>query len=492
LKNIFLFFLFLLLSFALGANAQTEFQPKVFVCGNFFFPKHDTPIGDKNVSGFVDFLPTNLPRVVTTGNDWWEEGDRYIPKNWPIPNHDLNIGQWFGWYLHNADRAKFGSSRQIDLFPVPDSIKAFWKKQKSDEVPVPDTLKWGTMLDGMTFSRSQNDMVVCPTTVWLGINGQDLAIHKFRPVKFDGWVYQLGFVFDCNNHFFWKWKLPETPTPPQKVAPPEESAPVPELSPPLKVLAPQPHKKIFAELALWGGVIQSQMDGIGKTIANHLQMLGQESSLTFGEDRQTSFWLNSTSEYWQEKNLNESLSPNWFTQSGFQFSISIGPQNRFYLRNGVLKTGVNWGVRYAYERSQQFLRPRINLEKYAVIGKFGFQTEADALLSIDKKWQEQVYFGNAGIFYSPKYRTKYWLGIEYTKVSAGEGEGAYFSSGTFAVAKWESVFGMDWLTLIGKYRFEQTEVNHIYYSDPPHVLYGYTDNFEGVRWGIFAAIAIKR
>ena len=96
---------------------------------------------------------------------------------------------------------------QINFFSVPDSIKIPWNSQKAEESPIVTTLKWGTVVDEMIFARSEKDIVACSTTVWLGIGGQDLAMHVFQPIELDSWAYQLGFVFDCNNHFYWKWKV---------------------------------------------------------------------------------------------------------------------------------------------------------------------------------------------------------------------------------------------------------------------------------------------
>jgi|GEM_PF-3848425 len=352
------------------------------------------------------------------------------------------------------------------------------------------SVNWGDILVWMAF-KTRTGYKCYPNCVLLYFNRDDWSLVDVRYSS--EWAgTPFGIMWDCANTYR---RAPQTPmvAKPPKPTPPQKVIVVPPTTerqevPPPPALIIEPTKRFFLESAVWTGTIQSrQKSQIGQRYNYRLWLSGQESSLTFGEDRQTLLWLNTIAEYWQVGERNEGLSPKWGNNTGVQYFA--GPQLRFYSRRGgVLKLAVTAGQRFAYQQQWTLLRPRVNFEKYALIGKhIGFQLEADAVLSVSGL-QEQVYFGNAGLFYSPKYRVKYWLGAEYTKVSAGNG--GYASSGIFAVAKWEGAFGLQWLTLIGKYRPEVTEVNHTQWNNPKNVLY--TDRFEGIRWGVFAAISLKR
>lgn len=356
--------------------------------------------------------------------------------------------------------------------------------------PQPDTtgsLFFGELVEWMAF-RTKSGYKCYPNCVLLYFNRDDWSLVDVRYSS--EWAgTPFGIMWDCANTYR---RAPQTPmvAEPPKATPPSIIVVPPtteqQLPPPTPTFTPT--KRFFLESAVWTGTIQScQKSQIGQRYNYRLWLSGQESSLTYGEDHQTLLWLNTIAEYWQVSERNEGLSTNWSNNTGMQYFA--GPQIRFFSRKGgVLKLAVTAGQRFAYNQQWTLLRPRINYERYALIGKkIGFQLEADAILSI-KGPEEQVYFGNAGLFYSPKYRVKYWLGAEYTKVSAGNG--GYASSGIFAVAKWEGAFGLQWLTLIGKYRPETTEVNHAQWNNPSKVVY--TDRFEGIRWGVFAAVSLKR
>lgn len=359
--------------------------------------------------------------------------------------------------------------------------------------PQPDTtgsLLFGELVEWMAF-KTRTGYKCYSNCVLLYFNRDDWSLVDVRySSEWTGTPF--GIMWDCGNTYR---KVPQPPTvaEPPKVTPPSIIVVPPqverqEVPPPPALVLTTPTKRFFLESAVWTGTIQScQKSQIGQRYNYRLWLSGQESSLTYGEDRQTLLWLNTIAEYWQVSERNEGLSTKWSHNTGWQYFA--GPQLRFYSRKGgVAKLAVTAGQRFAYNQQWALVRPRVNIEKYALIGKkIGFQLEADAILSVSGP-QEEVYFGNAGLFYSPKYRVKYWLGAEYTKVSAGNG--GYASSGIFAVAKWEGALGLQWLTLIGKYRPEVTEVTHTQWNNPKNVLF--TDRFEGIRWGVFAAVALKR
>ena len=208
---VFLFLFWLLSSLAFGQ----EFQPTVFGPENFLVPTQDTPIA--GIGEKLLYLPTNLPRVVSEGNDWWNVGDEYIPRGWAIPNHNLGIGPWFGWYLHRADLSlNRSAAEQIAALPVPEPVKEFFLQQKISAGIRTGLLKPGTVTSAMTFVKS-GELVAPSNCIWLG--KEDLEVHLYPQFVFKGWVYQLGVVFDCNNHFFFRWKLPEE-TPLQQQIPP--------------------------------------------------------------------------------------------------------------------------------------------------------------------------------------------------------------------------------------------------------------------------------
>ncbi|HOY55920.1 MAG TPA: hypothetical protein PLH37_00615 [bacterium] len=229
---VFLFLFWLLSSLAFGQ----EFQPTVFGPENFLVPTQDTPIA--GIGEKLLYLPTNLPRVVSEGNDWWNVGDEYIPRGWAIPNHNLGIGPWFGWYLHRADLSlNRSAAEQIAALPVPEPVKKIFLEQKISAGIRTDLLKTGTLVSAMTFVSGGK--LVAPTNcIWLG--KEDLNIHLYPQYKFAGWVYQLGFVFDCNNHFFFKWKLQEKEVTTQLAPPPPVTTAVVDTTPNVVVTAEPP------------------------------------------------------------------------------------------------------------------------------------------------------------------------------------------------------------------------------------------------------------
>jgi len=213
MKNFSIFFIVMLLSSL--AFSQDEFQPVVFSLADFFTPEKDTPIAD--IGEKIAYLPTNLPRVVSAGNEWWNEGDEYIPRGWLIPNKDLGIGQWFGWYKHRANTSlNRSAAEQIAALPVTEPVKKYFFYQKDSVGVKTSLLKRRTLVSAMTFVKGV-ELVAPQNCIWLG--REDLQVHLYPQFEFEGWVYQLGFVFDCNNHFFFKWKLPET-SPQQETTPP--------------------------------------------------------------------------------------------------------------------------------------------------------------------------------------------------------------------------------------------------------------------------------
>jgi hypothetical protein len=208
MKKYYILFVLLIVSVAVFAQ---DYQPTIFSASYFESYKCDTPVNE--LGGKADYLPLNLPFEVKSGegNKWWKVGDKYIPRNWSVPSRDLGIGRWFGWYLHRSDVANVSAETQINLFPVPEKVKEFWKKQKLFGTVIVTELQWGTLVSGMIFTRKTGEVIVCPNTVWVGVSGQDLSAHMFHPVEWGGYVYQLGLIYDCDNHFYFKWKSKSKP-----------------------------------------------------------------------------------------------------------------------------------------------------------------------------------------------------------------------------------------------------------------------------------------
>ncbi|MFH1457406.1 MAG: hypothetical protein ABIF17_04860 [Patescibacteria group bacterium] len=183
-----------------------DYTPMVFPESYFESYKNDTPVDELGTK--ANFLPLNLPFEVKSGqeNQWWSVGDEYIPRNWLIPSQNLNIGSWFGWYLHRSDRAlNRSATEQINVLPVPDRVKKYFLEQKVSAGVWVDNLVTGTFVDAMVFVSQSKGGLVCPNNcVWLG--DEILMVHLYPLVQYNNWVYQLGYVFDCNNHFYFKWK----------------------------------------------------------------------------------------------------------------------------------------------------------------------------------------------------------------------------------------------------------------------------------------------
>jgi len=190
----------------LAGPGFAQYQPRVFnVEMDFFVQDHDIRLVE--IGQCASWLPTNLPRKVQVGNHWWNAGDLYIPADWPIPNHDLGLGLWFGWYLHRANRSlNRPASEQIEALPVPEPVKKCFLEQKISASIRTGRLEPGTLVSAMAFV-SRGKLLAPENCIWLG--KEDLNVHLYPLVQFESWVYQLGFVFDCNNHFYLKWKLQE-------------------------------------------------------------------------------------------------------------------------------------------------------------------------------------------------------------------------------------------------------------------------------------------
>lgn len=205
-----------------------DYQPMVLALENFVYYEQDTPVQD--IGGLVEFLPNNLPRTVPEDNPWWQAGDKYIPADWPIPDKDLGIGEWCGWYLHDADRAELmGAPQQIEGFNVPEEVKNYWLQLevKDDERVY---LLRGTVFEEMAYmSYITHRPVWMKHPIWLGTGenlDQDLTAHLFPLVEHDGYVYQLVLVFGCGNYAYFKWESQEPELTkelfqPEKAAPPE-------------------------------------------------------------------------------------------------------------------------------------------------------------------------------------------------------------------------------------------------------------------------------
>lgn len=446
--------------------------------------KFSASVSMEKIAENTDFSVEQLREwgFVRRQNGLWRGELTPLQELWrPLPNKPLNAV-----FYHSGEPVSENGYNHSTPPVYPDWEKDFlpvWKQQNRPDTL--DQIHFGEVLEWMAFKGDKGYTVFSNCYCLYFQKGGGWSLIDSLPAQ--SWSSSKFGVMEACGNTYARYQKPEQEV--VELPPPVIEKPSITKKPtPAKFEESPSGKKPFVEAAVWGGYSELAMkSNSGSRVASKLWLFGQESSLAYAEDRTTFLWLNSICEYWEEDQLNEGLSPNWKKTTGFQWFL--GPQARFYHGgDGVLKLGITAGQRYAYGLTWKFLlRPRINYEKYSIIGKLGFQTEADAVFSIEGP-QEELYFGNAGVFYAPSFGKKLWLGLEYTNVTAGNG--GYASSGTFAMAKWEGAFNLDWLTLIGKYRLEQANVHTWKPSNPSQTIL--LDEYEGIRWGFFAAITLKR